>query len=64
MNLSCLVSSCMLFWSVSVIPKYLNFATSSKGRALSLCYAFILPSGNMTLTYNQFSLDSVLDQPP
>jgi hypothetical protein len=25
-----LISSCMQFWSVSVVPKYLNFATSSK----------------------------------
>jgi hypothetical protein len=37
-----LISSCMLFWSVSVVPRYLNFSTSS----LSLCYA----SDYVTLT--------------
>jgi hypothetical protein len=31
----------MQFWSVSVVPKYFNFATSSKDYLLSLCYAFV-----------------------
>jgi hypothetical protein len=31
---------------------------------LSSCYAFVLHSENVTLTYTSFSLESLLDQPP
>jgi hypothetical protein len=41
----------MQFWSVSVVPRHLNFPTASKDFVALFCYAFVLSSDNVTLTY-------------
>jgi hypothetical protein len=40
-----LISSCIQSWRVRVGPKYLNFATSSKGLFSISMLCFVLPSG-------------------
>jgi hypothetical protein len=44
-----LIPSCMQFWSVSVVPRYLNFAHLQRTCLLSLCSAFVLSSVTDTL---------------
>jgi hypothetical protein len=55
-----LISSCMQFWSVIVVPRHLNFAASSKGPILCLyamlfCPTFWKPDINIYLVFSGFA---------
>jgi hypothetical protein len=54
-----LISSCMQFWFVSVVPRYLNFATLSKDLfaifMLCLCPAFWHLDINIYLVFSEFT---------